>query len=157
MTASSAKPDPIPAPNLRDWQRVHLERYLATGGEDGYWWTSPRPGIPGPQPTLILTTTGRKSGRRYLNPLIFGEDAGACIVVASRGGAPAHPAWYVNLVATPEVEVQIRTRKFTARARTAKGEERARLWKLMATIYPSYDEYQKVAGREIPVVVLDPA
>jgi deazaflavin-dependent oxidoreductase (nitroreductase family) len=147
---------PIPAPQLRDWQLTHLQRYLATDGVDGYWWQSPRPGVPGPVPTLVLTTTGRRSGRRYLNPLIFGEHGGSQVVVASRGGAPAHPSWYVNLAAVPEVEVQVKARKFRARARTAVGDERVALWRLMAAIYPSYDEYQRIAGREIPVVVLDP-
>ena len=147
---------PIPAPGLRDWQQVHLERYLATDGADGYWWQSPRPGVPGPVPTLILTTTGRRSGTRYLNPLIFGEHAGSYIVVASKGGAPAHPAWYVNLAADPDVGVQVKEKKFRARARTASGAERAVLWGTMAVIFPSYEEYQKNAGREIPVVVLDP-
>lgn len=154
MTASIDKP--IPAPNMRDWQHEHLARYLATDGVDGYWWQSPRPGVPGPVPTLVLTTTGRRSGRRYLNPLIFGEHGGSQVVVASRGGAPAHPSWYVNLAAVPEVEVQVKARKFRARARTAVGDERVALWRLMAAIYPSYDEYQRIAGREIPVVVLDP-
>lgn len=161
MTADPPKPAPrteaIPAPGMRDWQFTHLERYLATNGEDGYWWTSPRGNIPGPQPTLILTTTGRKSGRRYLNPLIFGEHNGSYVLVASRGGAPAHPSWYVNLSAVPDVEVQIKSRKFRARARTATGEERALLWKKMNALYNAYDEYQRLAApREIPVVVLDP-
>lgn len=147
---------PIPAPHLRDWQVVHLERYLATDGADGYLWQSPRPGVAGPVPTLILTTTGRRSGRQYLNPLIFGEHGGSCVVVASKGGAPAHPAWYVNLAAIPEVGVQVKGKKFRARARTATGAERTTLWKKMAVLYPSYEEYQRNAGREIPVVVLDP-
>jgi deazaflavin-dependent oxidoreductase (nitroreductase family) len=154
MTLPADKP--IPAPNMRDWQHVHLARYLATDGEDGYWWQSPRAGVPGPVPTLILTTTGRRSGTQYLNPLIFGEHEGRCVIVASRGGAAAHPSWYLNLAAVPEVGVQVKGRKFSARARTASGQGRATLWALMVKVYPSYAEYQKSTEREIPVVVLDP-
>jgi deazaflavin-dependent oxidoreductase (nitroreductase family) len=124
----------------------HVRRYVETGGEVGYMWN----GVP----TLILTTTGRTSGQQRSMPLIFGEDNGSYIVVASKGGAPEHPAWYRNLVAHPEVEVQVRADKFRARARTATQEEKPALWKLMASIWPSYDEYQKKTRREIPVVIL---
>ena len=88
-------------------------------------------------------------------PLIFGEDGGSQVLVASRGGAPQHPAWYLNLEANPEVGVQVKADKFRARARTAEGEERERLWKAMNEIWPHYDEYQTKTTRQIPVVVLD--
>jgi proline iminopeptidase len=78
-------------------------------------------------------------------------------VVATPGGAPHHPAWYLNLASDPEVEVQVKDDVFTARARTAEGEERERLWKLMAGIWPAYDEYQRKTDRVIPVVVLERA
>jgi proline iminopeptidase len=77
------------------------------------------------------------------------------VIVASKGGAPAHPAWYVNLRAQPEVDVQVAADRFRARARTATGAERAALWKQMAEIYPPYNDYQKRTQREIPVVVLE--
>jgi deazaflavin-dependent oxidoreductase (nitroreductase family) len=125
----------------------HVRRYVETGGEVGYMWN----GVP----TLILTTTGRISGQQRSMPLIFGEDNGRYIIVASKGGAPEHPAWYRNLVAHPEVEVQVRADKFKARARTATQEEKPALWKLMASIWPPYDEYQKKTRREIPVVILE--
>jgi deazaflavin-dependent oxidoreductase (nitroreductase family) len=125
----------------------HVRRYVETGGEVGYMWN----GVP----TLILTTTGRRSGQQRSMPLIFGEDNGRYIIVASKGGAPAHPAWYRNLVAHPEVEVQVRADTFKARARTATQEEKPALWKLMASIWPYYDEYQKKTRREIPVVILE--
>lgn len=105
-------------------------------------------------PTLLLTTTGRKSGRELTLPLIFGEHGGEYAVVASKGGAPAHPAWYVNLVANPTVKVQIKGDKFTAQARTANPSERATLWPLMVDIYGPYTDYQKKTEREIPIVIL---
>jgi deazaflavin-dependent oxidoreductase (nitroreductase family) len=128
----------------------HVRRYLETDGEVGYRWRNDAP-------ILILTTTGRKSGEERLRPLIFGEDDGRYVVVASQGGAPAHPDWYLNLAADPNVHVQIKGDRFAARARTAEGEERARLWRTMAEIWPPYDEYQRRTDRTIPVVVLERA
>ncbi|MGE5689584.1 MAG: nitroreductase family deazaflavin-dependent oxidoreductase [Pseudomonadota bacterium] len=128
----------------------HVRRYLETDGEVGYRW---RNGAP----ILILTTTGRKSGEPRLRPLIFGEDDGRYVVVASQGGAPAHPNWYLNLRTNPDVHVQIRGDRFAARARTAEGEERERLWRRMAEIWPPYDDYQRRTDRTIPVVVLERA
>jgi deazaflavin-dependent oxidoreductase (nitroreductase family) len=107
--------------------------------------------------TLLLTTRGRKSGKLRRTALIFGRDGKNYLVVASKGGAPNHPLWYLNLVANPEVEIQVGAEKFTAHARTAAQEEKPRLWKIMAGIFPNYDEYQAKAGREIPVVILEPA
>jgi len=126
----------------------HVRRYIETDGEEGYTW---REG----SSILLLTTTGRKSGKEITMPLIFGEDGGSQVLVASRGGAPEHPGWYLNLEANPEVGVQVKADTFRARARTAEGEERERLWKAMNEIWPHYDEYQTKTTRQIPVVVLD--
>ena len=126
----------------------HVRRYLETDGEEGYRW---RRGAP----ILLLTTTGRKSGEPRIKPLIFGEEDGRYVVVASQGGAPAHPQWYLNLRADPDVHVQIKGDRFRARARDAEGEERERLWRLMNEIWPPYDEYQERTERRIPVVVLE--
>jgi deazaflavin-dependent oxidoreductase (nitroreductase family) len=126
----------------------HVRRYIETDGEEGYTW---REG----SPILLLTTTGRKSGEEHTMPLIFGEADGSQVLVASRGGAPEHPGWYLNLEANPDVGVQVKADKFRARARTAEGEERERLWKAMNEIWPHYDEYQTKTTRQIPVVVLD--
>ena len=131
------------------WVAEHTRRYLETGGDDGHEW---RPGVP----TLLLTTTGRKSGVKRRTALIYGRDTADFVVVASKGGSPGHPAWYLNLEANPDVELQVFDRVVPATARTASGAERRRLWALMRKIWPAYDQYQARTDREIPVVVLTP-
>ena len=126
----------------------HVRRYVETDGAVGYLW---REGAP----ILILTVNGRKSGKEYSTPLIFGEDGDNYVLVGSQGGAPQQPDWYLNLAAQPEVRVQVKADKFRARARTAEGEERDRLWQRMNEIWPHYDEYQTKTERAIPVVVLE--
>lgn len=148
--------EPRISPNLPDWIHDHLSRYLATDGEEGYLWDSSIGGGEGMVTTLLLSTVGRKSGQTLTLPLIFGEANGACVVIASKGGAPAHPAWYLNLDANPEVTVQVKAKRMTCRARVAQGEEREQLWQMMNAIYAPYDSYQAATEREIPVVVLDP-
>ena len=141
--------------NLPKWIADHMQRYLKTDGADGHMWDSAPVGGPGPIPTLLLTTTGRRSGKSLVMPLIYGEANGAYVVIASKGGAPKHPAWYLNLAANTEVEVQVIADRFRAKARTTTGDERTNLWKKMREIYPPYDEYQGKTDREIPVVVLE--
>ena len=139
---------------LPDWIADHVRRYRESDGADGHLWTPPTGGVP--VPTLLLTTTGRKSNRRQVLPLIYGKTDKGYAIVASKGGAPSHPAWYLNLTADPDVEVQVGAEKFSARARTATGKERAALWQQMAAVWPPYDDYQRKTQREIPVVVLEP-
>jgi deazaflavin-dependent oxidoreductase (nitroreductase family) len=127
----------------------HVEKYVETDGEVGHDWNGTT--------TLILTTTGRKSGDERATPLIYQEDDGRYLVVASKGGAPEPPAWLLNIEANPEVRVQVRGDKFTARARIATAEEKPAMWKKMTTAWPAYDEYQEKTDREIPVVVLERA
>lgn len=146
----------VPA-GLPKWIADHVQRYLASNGADGHLWDASVAGYKAMIPTLLLTTTGRKSGRRQILPLIYGKSGKSFVIVASKGGAPAHPGWYVNLSAQPKVDVQVEARRFEARARTASGAERAALWKQMAALYPPYEDYQKRTQREIPVVVLDPS
>ena len=126
----------------------HVRRYRETGGAVGHDW---REG----STVLLLTTTGRKSGEKRTIPLIYASDGPRYVIVASKGGAPDHPGWYLNLAKTPEVELQVKGDVFRARARTASGEERARLWKKANEVWPHYDEYAKKTAREIPVVVLE--
>jgi len=149
--------EPNKPSQLPDWIRDHLSRYLATDGADGHLWDASLGGGKGLVPTLLLTTVGRKSGRLLTLPLIFGRSGPNYVVVASKGGAPTHPAWYLNLQANPEVRVQVKAEKFAARAYTADREERAVLWPMMVEIYGPYAQYQTKTDRQIPVVVLKPA
>ncbi len=104
---------------------------------------------------LILTTTGRRSGEERSTPLIYGKHGDDHVVVASKGGAEEHPAWYLNLSEQPEVTVQVRGERFKARARTASAEEKPELWRMMTERWPAYDEYQRKTSRDIPLVVLE--
>ncbi|MEA2380566.1 MAG: hypothetical protein QOH72_537 [Solirubrobacteraceae bacterium] len=126
----------------------HVERYQQTDGEEGHEW---RPGVY----TLILTTTGRRSGEPRPTPLIYGTHDGDYLVVASKGGSDEPPAWYRNLSENPDVEVQVQGDRFRARARTADADEKPPLWREMTGIWPAYDEYQQKTDRDIPVVVLE--
>src|ERR1700685_3924455 len=145
------------SPDLPGWIKDHISRYVATDGADGYMWDASIGGGKGMVPTLLLTTTGRKSGRCLTLPLIFGRSGPNYVVVASKGGAPAHPAWYLNLEANPEVQVQVKAEKFTAPGTPANGAERAALWAKMVEIYAPYAQYQTKTDRQIPVVVLKSA
>ena len=137
-----------------DWAKEHVKRYRETGGADGHIWKG-HDGT-GNYPCLLLTTTGRKSDAARTTPLIYGRDGDDLVVIASQGGRPSHPAWYLNLDRNPAVEVQLEADVFAAAARTASPDERNRLWPMMARIFPPYDTYQDKARatREIPVVVL---
>ena len=132
-----------------EWVNTHIQSYVSTDGEDGHEF---RNGAP----ILLVSVLGRKSGVWRRHALIYGRSGESYVIVASKGGAPEHPQWYPNLVAEPTVHVQVKGEKFTARARTASGEEREALWNSMAEIWPDYNDYQTKTSREIPVVVLDP-
>jgi deazaflavin-dependent oxidoreductase (nitroreductase family) len=131
------------------WVARHVRRYVESDGRNGHRWNG--------RNTLLVTTRGRRSGKLRRTALIYGQDGDRYLVVASNGGARNHPFWYLNLSAQPEVQVQVGAERFAARARTAGAEERPRLWRLMAEIWPDYERYQKRTGREIPVVVLERA
>ena len=118
-------------------------------------WDASAAGGTGLVPTLLLTTIGRKSGKPQILPLIYGKTEAGYVIVASKGGDPSHPAWYLNLTAQPEVKVQVEAKRFRARARTATGAERSALWDQMVGIYAPYPDYQKRTDREIPVVILE--
>lgn len=145
------------APNLPDWMLEHARRYMASGGADGHLYTITPAGQPElTVPSLLLTTTGRKSGEKFIFPLFYGRVGDSYFVVASKGGAPEHPGWYRNLLADPQVELQVGTSHLRAVARTAEGAERAALWEKALEFWPPYADYQLKTDREIPVVVLDP-
>lgn len=137
---------PAPALDLSLLGADHVRRYRETDGEVGYLWN----GVP----SLILTTTGRKTGQPRDTPLICAADGDDFVVIASQGGAPTHPQWYLNLLATPSALVQVKANRFEVTAHVAEGEERDRLWRLMSAAWPSYDVYQSRTDRVIPVVVL---
>jgi proline iminopeptidase len=128
----------------------HVDAYLETDGEVGHDWKNGTS-------TLILTTTGRKSGEERLNALIYGMAGDNPVIVASRGGTPQHPGWYLNLRDQPDVQVQIRGDRFPAHARDATADERPGLWKQMTEHWPDYDSYQERTDREIPIVILERA
>jgi deazaflavin-dependent oxidoreductase (nitroreductase family) len=125
----------------------HVRAYRETNGERGYIWND--------APILLLTTKGRRSGQMRTTPLIFVRDGESVAVVGSKGGAPEHAEWYLNLQAEPRVEVQVKADVFPARARTADGPERARIWAEAVKAWPQYEDYQRLTERKIPVVVLE--
>ena len=144
---------------LPKWMSDHIDRYMKSGGKDGHMYTLKPPGMDKEitAPALLLMTKGRKSGEKYLFPLFYGDTGnGAYYIVASKGGAPDHPGWYKNILANPEVELQVGTKTVKAKARTASGAERQKLWDDSLNFWPPYADYQKKTPREIPVVVLDP-
>jgi deazaflavin-dependent oxidoreductase (nitroreductase family) len=127
--------------------KEHVKRYVETDGAEGHDWEGTH--------TLILTTTGRKTGQQHSSPLIYQPYGDDLLVVASKGGDDRPPAWYLNLRADPEVRVQVKADRFTAHARTATPEEKPGMWRTMVSTWPAYDEYQSKTDRVIPIVVLE--
>ena len=135
--------------NPDDWVAEHIRDYVATDGRRGHrlrGWKAP---------TLLLVTRGRRSGKLRRTALAYGEHDGRYVIVASNGGAERHPGWYLNLVEDPAVQVQVGDDKFAASARDASADERPALWKLMTSIGPELDDFQRKSGRELPVVILE--
>lgn len=139
----------IANPIIRVMSRIDTGAYRVTGGRLGNKWLHG-------EPILLLTVTGRKSGRRLTFPLIYLADGERVVVAASKGGMDEHPLWYRNLVANPDVEVQIGTAVRPMRARSAEGAERAQYWSRLVALNPDFTEYQARTERSIPVVVLSP-
>lgn len=129
---------------------AHVARYIASDGKDGYDDNRLK------APTLLLTTTGRKSGKPFTTPLNFQEHEGRFLLIASKGGSDRNPQWYLNLVNDPHVTVQILAKTFPAVARTAGAEEKEHLWPIMGNRMPFYNEYREATERDIPLIVLDP-
>lgn len=143
-------------PTLPGWIRAHIDLYLSDP-DAAHMWDATVGGGTGPVPTLLLVMTGRKSGATRMLPLIYREIEGRFVVIASKGGAPEHPSWYLNLVAHPECEIRCGSSIHRVRARTVEGETRRRYWDAMVEIYAPYEDYRVRAGdREIPVVALEP-
>jgi deazaflavin-dependent oxidoreductase (nitroreductase family) len=110
----------------------------------------------GKAPVLLLTTTGRKSGQPRTSPLFFQPDGDRLVIIASNGGSSRHPSWYLNLLANPDVTVELEGQSRQMRVRTASDDERARLWPAMQAVYKGYDGYQRKTERHIPLVILEP-
>jgi deazaflavin-dependent oxidoreductase (nitroreductase family) len=128
---------------------VHVLGYRLSGGVVG----SRLPGLP---PMLLLDHVGARSGQRRTNPLAYIEDGKDLVIVASKGGAPRHPAWFHNVRAHPDTTVQVGARRVAVRARVATADERSRLWPIVVAAYGGYADYQVRTEREIPLVILEP-
>lgn len=107
-------------------------------------------------PVLLLTTLGRKSGRKHTNPVLYARDGNRIAIVASNGGRDKDPSWWKNLRQTPEAQIRIKRDEFRVRAERASDEQKIRLWPILTKMYPGYDDYQRKTKREIPVVLLTP-
>ena len=132
-----------------DFNRNVIDEFRQTGGKVSGMFEG--------APMILVTHTGAKSGKTYTTPLVYTRDGDDYVVIASKGGAPAHPQWFGNLVAHPDVTVEVGNDRFAARARVTEGEERARLFRAQADLMPNFDDYAKATTREIPVVVLERA
>jgi deazaflavin-dependent oxidoreductase (nitroreductase family) len=137
-------------PSSQKWVRDQVELYESSGGTQGL--TLRDTGLP----VVVVTSRGAQSGNLRKNPVMRVEHDGRYLAVASKGGAPEHPAWYANLVADPRVEVQDGPRKWDAVARELSGDERAVWWERAVAAFPNYAEYQRKTDREIPVFLLEP-
>jgi len=148
--------DAADANAARQWVVAHLTEYLQSGGARGHLLDFSPMGGRLLTTNLLLKTKGRRSGEARILPLIYGVLGGEAVIVASKGGADEHPAWYLNLKGQPEVEFQIATQAFRATWREPQGAERLAAWNHMAGLYPPYTSYQAGTKREIPLVMLKP-
>ena len=149
--SESATPAELPS-----WIADHVKLYLEDP-DQAHMWDSAPVGGPGVLPTLLLTTTGRKSGEPRMLPLLYQEVDAGFVIIASKGGAPSHPAWFLNLLDNPNCEIRFGRDQHKVTARIAEGEERTELWQVMTDLYAPYNDYQSATDREIPVVVLEPS
>ena len=130
-----------------DFNRGVIEEFRSNGGQVGGQFAG--------APMILVTHRGAKSGTEYTTPLVYTTDGDRYVIIASKGGAPEDPQWFRNLVANPDVTVEVGTERFAARARVAEGDERDRLYRAQADLMPNFDEYAKATSRTIPVVVLE--
>lgn len=140
--------------DLPDWIKVHLEAYHRDPVAAHEWDGSPLGGRAN-TPSLLLITRGRKTGRILEMPLLYGRDGDRIVIIGSKGGAPQHPAWFLNMEAMDTVEVQVKHDRFKAKWTLAKGAERQRLFEMMTQVYPPFPDYQRRTERELPVVLLE--
>lgn len=145
--ADQSKVITVPGTDVSLLGAEHVRVYQETNGETGYLWN----GVP----TLLVTTRGRKSGEPRTIPIIYTPVGDKYVIIASKGGSPTHPKWYLNVEADPHVQVQVKVDKFDAIARTAQSPEREQLWAEAVKAWPNYDIYQSRTDRQIPVVVIE--
>jgi deazaflavin-dependent oxidoreductase (nitroreductase family) len=134
-------------PGMNDWNRQTIEEFRANNGKVGGMWEG--------RPLLLLTTTGAKSGKKRTTPTMYLRDGDRLLIFASKGGAPTNPAWYHNLIADPQVTIEVGDEKYEAIATVLKGEERDQFYAKQAELYPQFGEYQKRSTRKIPVIALE--
>ncbi len=132
---------------MAEFNKKVIEEFRANGGRVG----GPFAGMP----MLLLTHTGAKSGKTYTNPLVFSKDGDRIVIIASKGGAPNNPDWYHNLVAHPEVTLEIGNERFKAKAVVTRGDERERLFNAQASQMAQFNEYRKATTRQIPVIAFE--
>lgn len=132
-----------------DWNRRIIEEFRANEGRVGGNFEG--------MPVLLLHHRGAKTGKERVNPLAYQKITSGYAVFGSKGGAPSHPDWYYNVVANPDVTVEVGTQTVSARARVAQGEERERIWEKQKRDRPGFADYEKATSREIPVIVLEPS
>lgn len=137
-----------------DWMTEHLTTYLESGGARGHILDLSSVGGRELTTHCLIRYAGRNSGRSYVTPLIYGIVGGEIVVVASKGGADEHPQWYLNIVASETIGVQIATQAFEATWREPEGTERHEVWEYMCHLYPPYIAYQRSTTRHIPLVML---
>jgi deazaflavin-dependent oxidoreductase (nitroreductase family) len=137
-----------PLSSPEDWVSDHVRRYVDSDGADGHIMNGVK--------CLLLTTRGQKSGKLRRTPLVYCQDGDRFVIIASRGGNDAHPAWFLNVEAEPEVEIQVLAEHHALRARIAVGDERSTFWKMMVGVFADFEDYQKKTSRQIPVVILEP-
>jgi len=138
----------------RSWKDDHLGMYLRSGGAEGHIVDVSDIGGHKFTTTLLLQVLGRKSGKTRINPLIYGDIGGEVVIVASKGGADHHPAWYLNIKDSEEIRFQIATQAFRGKWREPQGAERAKVWDFMEGVFPPYKGYQASTNRQIPLVML---
>jgi len=139
-----------------DWTAQHLESYLESGGAAGHILDLNDVGGRSFTTHCLIRYAGRKSGQSYIKPLIYGNFGGEIVIVGSKGGADSHPAWYLNILSSETVDVQVATQAFEATWREPEGDERHQVWEYMCHLYPPYISYQQSTSRRIPLIMLNP-
>ena len=138
----------------RDWMVEHREMYLRSGGAQGHIMDVTSVGGHAFTTHCLIKYTGRKSGKIFITPLIYGDIGGEVVICASKGGAEDHPGWYLNIRDSETVEFQIATQAFRATWREPQGAERDKVWNFMADVFPPYLKYQASTSRKIPLVMM---